>query len=194
MDQVTNLTQGMNPAPGAAPAGVSGTQPTMAAGMAARTSGCLEWDAVITESEQPALLILPEGDYLFQVVEVERGQHEGSARLPRCNKATITLEVFTAEGRPRIRTILFMHTAMEWKIWDFFLSIGLARRGEPLRMNWSEVTGAWGRAHFRPRQYTGKDGSIREANEVTKFLESDPELLPPPGTRIPDWDDVVIRC
>ena len=141
-------------------------------------TGCLDWDAEIT-CDEPQYLILPEGDYTFRVADVERGRHEGSNRLPPCNKATIHMEIQTPDGMARARTILFLHGLMEWKIFSFFCCIGQVKKGETLKMNWDGVPGAWGRAHFRPRSYEGKDGETREVNEVTRFLDFDPDRMIP---------------
>ena len=57
----------------------------------------LGWDDTI-EKESAGFIILPEGDYEFKVLEFQRARHEGSEKLPPCNKAVITLVVETPEG------------------------------------------------------------------------------------------------
>ncbi len=144
---------------------------------------CLDWDAEIS-NDGAEFLILPEGDYLFQVVDFERGRHEASERLPACNKATLTLEVRTAEGIARARTTLFLHRSCEWKISAFFRCIGMKQKGEQLKMDWNRVPGAWGRAHFRPGSFAGNDGQTHQRNEVTRFLDYDPEKVKPGFTDV----------
>ena len=59
--------------------------------------GCLDWGDTLQNDGQQ--FINPaEGDYLYQVVGFERGRHAGSAKLPPCNKATLTLEIQTPDG------------------------------------------------------------------------------------------------
>ena len=63
----------------------------------------LGWDDTI-EKESAGFIILPEGDYEFKVLEFQRARHEGSEKLPPCNKAVITLVVETPEGEADKRT------------------------------------------------------------------------------------------
>lgn len=56
----------------------------------------LGWDDEITKDDDFALL--PEGDYNFTVVKFNRGRHNGSAKLPACNKAEIELKVDDGKG------------------------------------------------------------------------------------------------
>ena len=49
------------------------------------------WDDEIENDNE--FQILPDGDYNFTVTGFERGRHQGSAKLPPCNKAIITLNV-----------------------------------------------------------------------------------------------------
>ena len=53
------------------------------------------WDDEIENDNE--FQILPDGDYNFTVTGFERGRHQGSAKLPPCNKAIITLNV--ADGK-----------------------------------------------------------------------------------------------
>ena len=57
----------------------------------------LGWDEPI-ENEGPEFVILPEGDYDFQVVNLERGRHNGSDKLPPCNKAIVHIKIEGPEG------------------------------------------------------------------------------------------------
>ena len=120
--------------------------------------GCLDWGDAI-EKDGQEFVILPEGDYVFTVVDFERGRHAGSAKLPPCNKATLTMEVKTADGRTaRLRNDLFLHRNTEWRISAFFRSIGRKAKGERLVMDWNHIIGTMGIAHVKPRTYIGNDG------------------------------------
>ena len=50
--------------------------------------------------------ILPDGDYNFTVTGFERGRHQGSAKLPPCNKAIITLKMCI---RDRVSIMYIIH-------------------------------------------------------------------------------------
>ena len=155
---------------------------------AANDNGCLDWNATIT-NDGAEFLILPEGDYVFQVVDFERARHGGSPKVPPCNKAILTLEIKTAEGVARARTVLFLHRNAEWKISSFFRAIGLKTKGTEIQMDWSKVLGAWGRAHIRPGSYDGNDGEKRQTNEVARFLDYDPEKVKPGFTDVTGMTD-----
>ena len=58
----------------------------------------LDWDDEI-ENEGGGWVLLPEGEYDFIVEKFERGRHEGSAKIPPCNKAVLTLGMDCADGR-----------------------------------------------------------------------------------------------
>lgn len=69
---------------------------------------CMDWDDAI-ESDGQEYVLLEEGDYNFQVVDFERGRFPGSAKIPPCNKAALTLQVKTADGK--IATIKSVHSS-----------------------------------------------------------------------------------
>lgn len=128
----------------------------------------MDWDDAI-ENDGQEYVILPEGDYNFTVVDFERGRFPGSAKIPACNKATLTLQVNTADGTATIKTDLILYRSLEWRISSFFRCIGQKKHGERLVMNWNAVVGSRGRAHFKPRNYTDRDGNERQANDVDKL-------------------------
>jgi hypothetical protein len=72
----------------------------------------MDWDDAI-ENDGQEFYILPEGDYNFTVVDFERGRFPGSAKLPACNKATLTLQVNTTDGTATIKTDLILYRSLE---------------------------------------------------------------------------------
>ena len=50
------------------------------------TDRALSWDDEFT-NEQQEFVLLPEGDYAFEVTGMERARFEGSAKLPPCSMA-----------------------------------------------------------------------------------------------------------
>lgn len=140
-------------------------------------SMCMDWDDSI-ENDGQEFIILDEGDYNFTVTDFERGRFPGSAKIPACNKATLTLNVKTDSGTAFIKTGLILYRSLEWRISSFFRSIGQKKHGERLVMNWNRVVGSIGRAHFKPRTYIGNDGQERKANDVAYFIDYDEKNFP----------------
>ena len=111
--------------------------------------GTLDWDSDIhnTGSE---FVLLPEGDYPFTVTKFERQRHPGSAKLPPCNKAELTIML---DGGPLGTAIvthnLFLHEKTEWRLYQFFESIGQHTKGsnDALKPHWNDVPGSSGRCH-----------------------------------------------
>jgi len=104
----------------------------------------------------------------------ERGRHNGSDKLPPCNKATLKINVWDDNGNQTLITkSLFLHSSVEGLLCSFFTSIGQRKHGEKLAMNWAAVVGSFGRCHVGIRTYKKDDGIERQANEITKFLEPD---------------------
>ncbi len=152
--------------------------------------GCLSWNGVIEKDGQD-FVILPEGDYDFQCTKVQRGQFPGSTKLPPCDKAIVELKVVAEDGREAFaRVDLILHTSLEWKLSEFFRSIGHKRHGERIMMDWERVPGAKGKAHFKPREYVTKSGGTGRTNSVEKFYDSAASLMPL-GAGQTMMDDVI---
>lgn len=137
----------------------------------------LDWDDAI-ENDGQEYVLLPEGDYNFTVANFERGRHPGSAKIPACNKASLTLQVQTKEGVANIFLDLFLYRTMEWKLSQFFRCIGQKQKGERLVMDWNRVAGSIGRAHIRQSEYTANDGTTKTRNEVDRFYDYDEKNFP----------------
>lgn len=120
--------------------------------------------------------VLPEGDYDFVVETFERGRHNGSAKLPPCNKAVLTIKVSNGERSSTLTHNLFLHTKTEGMLCAFFTAIGQRKSGEPLRMDWSKVPGSRGRCKIGVRKWTGNNGQEMESNDISRFYE--PENVP----------------
>jgi len=144
------------------------------------------WDDEIQNDGTPFQL-LPEGDYDFTIKKFERARHNGSEKIPACNKAILTLDVFNQETAGTVLTNLFLHSKFEWKLCQFFTSIGQRRHGEALRMNWGPVPGSTGRCHVGVRKWTGNDGREHESNEITEFYEPEEAPVQPAGGPSPGY-------
>ena len=137
----------------------------------------MDWNDTI-ENDGQEYIILPEGDYNFTVSAFERGRFPGSAKMQACNKASLTLSVETEEGIASVRTDLILNRLVEWRISAFFRCIGRKKHGERLVMDWNNLIGAKGRAHFKPRKYTDRDSNEKQANDVDRFYDYDEKFFP----------------
>lgn len=137
----------------------------------------LDWNDTI-ENDGQEFITLEEGDYIFEVTGFERGRFPGGTKIPACNKAALTLQVKTRDGIAVIKTDLLLYKTMEWKLSSFFRCIGQKKHGERLAMDWNRVVGSRGRAHFKPRTYTDRDGNERQANDVDRFYDWEEKYFP----------------
>lgn len=138
------------------------------------------WDDEI-EKDSDEWVLLPEGDYDFTVTAFERGRHQGSDKLPPCNKAILTLKVEGPEGTTTITHNLFLHSKTESMLSAFFCAIGQKKHGEKLRMNWQTVIGARGRCKVYVDKWTGRDGEEKKSNKIKRFYDPE-EVQPQPSS------------
>lgn len=147
----------------------------------------LDWDEEI--SNEGGYVLLPEGDYPFTIVKMERARYEGSAKVAPCRMAKLTIELHGGDkGEGSVTVRLFLLSRFQWKIAELFISLGLARPDdETVRMQWDKVEGATGLCHVSVREYTKQSGphagETGQSNEITKFL-------PPPAPKAapaPAW-------
>lgn len=134
----------------------------------------LDWDDEISE-EGSEFIVVPEGDYKFTVTKFERGNYEPSAtsKIPACKMAIVTFTIQAPEGDITIKENFQLCKKMEWKLSSLFLSIGLKKHDEPLRMNWQAITGCTGYCHVYVDNYTKKDGSSGQSNKIKKLYAYD---------------------
>ncbi|EHR33465.1 DUF669 domain-containing protein [Helcococcus kunzii] len=121
----------------------------------------LGWDEEI--SQESEFILLDEGDYDFKVEQIEKSYFNGSEKMAPCPQAIVHVLV---NNKVKLKTNLFLNTKSEWKLSEFFISIGLKQKGEPLRMNWAAAQGKTGRLTISHREWNGE-----KYNEVKKFLE-----------------------
>lgn len=128
------------------------------------------WDDVI-EKDGDEFVVLPAGDYDFEITGFERGRHEGSEKLPPCNKAMLSIKIVSGADVTTIKHNLFLHSKTEGLLCAFFTSIGQRKKGEKLQMNWNNVIGSRGRCKLTVREYTAENGEKRQSNQINKFYE-----------------------
>lgn len=146
----------------------------------------LDWDDEVA-NEQREYILLPEGEYAFEVTNMERARYEGSAKLPPCLMAKLTLHIFGGDkGDTEITHRLYLHTKTQGLLGAFFESIGQCKRGDTFRPRWNEVVGAKGWCKLGVHEYTKKSGphmgETGQSNEVTRFLPPpEPKAAPSAG-------------
>ncbi len=134
------------------------------------------WNDTITK-DADEYIILPEGDYDFVVENFERARHEGSEKLPPCNKAIVNIRVYAPNGEKVIvRHNLFLHTRTEGMLAAFFAAIGQKKKDQPLSMNWNTVPGSSGRCKITTKEYNGN-----KYNEVKRFYPKEDSKSYIPG-------------
>ena len=135
------------------------------------------WEEEISQDSQ--FVLLPDGDYDFMVTGFERARYKGGDKIPACNMAKLAIDITVPGGESvTINHQMMLYTTLEWKLCEFFLGIGLRKKGEPLRMPWNQVIGRRGRCKIGIRKYDGK-----EYNEIKKFY--DPADQPVQGGNAP---------
>lgn len=135
----------------------------------------LGWDdEIVQESEER--LLLPEGDYKFTVKKIERARFSGSAKVKECNQAKITITIHGEEGDTDIVESIFLLSNFEWKLSQFFLSLGMKKHGEPLRMNWTGAVGKTGNCKVYVNEYISNSGEKRQTNRISKFYAYDKDV------------------
>ncbi|MCM1024681.1 MAG: hypothetical protein NC395_11595 [Prevotella sp.] len=139
-----------------------------------------DWNDEI--NAENAFALLPEGDYEFAVTKFERGIQEQTDKLPRCNKAVVTLAVFGGNDEITLTENFPLCSKVEWKISSLFLSVGMKKHGEPLHMDWNGLIGKRGRCRIVTEPYNGKD-----YNKIKKFYayDEDADVIKPSSAKPP---------
>lgn len=82
------------------------------------------WNDEITE-EGGNYEPLPEGNYDFTIAKVERARSQGKGKLPPCNMAKVTFDVWGADDKREITVNFVLHSSLEWKLSQLFLSVSM---------------------------------------------------------------------
>lgn len=138
------------------------------------------WDDEIRE--ESSFVLLPEGNYRFAIKKFEKGRYEGGEKISACNKAIVTFTVYAPDGRTAELTENFLlHKKMEWKLSEFFASIGMKKKDEPVVMQWNpSIIGKQGVCKVIVHNYK-KGGEDRQTNRIDKLYPSyaQPQIAPP---------------
>lgn len=129
----------------------------------------LGWDEEIKNDDE--FTLLPEGDYDFEVLSYERSRSKGNGNIPPCNMAIVSLKVTDGTKSTTVKDYILLHTSTEWKLSQFFRSIGQKKQGQTVRMNWSAVSGSKGRCSVIVDKYTNDKGETKETNKIAKYYD-----------------------
>lgn len=137
----------------------------------AQSDGVFGWDDEI--KEESSFVLLPEGDYTFSIKKFDKARYDGGDKIPACPKAIVTFTVYSPDGSSvDLQENFLLHKKMEWKLSEFFASVGLKRKDEPVRMIWTpELIGKQGVCKVIVHTYK-KNGEDRQTNRIDKFYPS----------------------
>ena len=136
----------------------------------------LDFDAVINEeSEQREFELLEPGEYTFTLQKYSKEFFHSTRPDSKIKDGTpmVKLEFIVTDGEHSnyVYNTLFLRKDFEWKISSFFLSVGLKKHNEPLRIDFDSAIGKKGRCKITKRSYTKQTGETVESNDIASFLE-----------------------
>ena len=131
------------------------------------------WDEEVEKGNE--YVLIPEGEYDFTVESFERSRFEGSDKVPPCNRALLKIRVDAPEGTTVMNESLLLYDKMQWKLAEFFLSIGAEETDGRVKMNWQMVPQSTGRAKIEVT--TDKKDPNKKYNHVKKFLPKQKKLF-----------------
>ena len=137
----------------------------------------LSWDDEIEKDSE--FILLPEGDYTFTVTQFERARFDGSEKLTPCPMAIVHLAIDNEQGNVTVQHRLMLHSKLEGMLSAFFSSIGLKKKGEKLKMDWTKVPGSSGRCKLGIRNWTNANGEPMQSNEVKRFYPKEEKTYTP---------------
>lgn len=138
----------------------------------------LGWDDEIqNDGEYPGeeSVVLPDGNYEFEVIKTEQAWYDGSAKIPACNMAKIFLRVDGGDlGKTLCVENIYLLERLEWKAAAFLRSVGMKKHGEPIA--WRKLIhcdGERGRCQVYVDKYEGRDGQTHTSNKIKKFFDKE---------------------
>lgn len=140
--------------------------------MAEDENKVFDWDDDIEDDgEERSFVVLEPGKYPFEVTGFERAYHEhkDGGKAPSCPKAIITIRISTNEGDCFIKENFLLYKKMEWKISQFFRSLGMKKQGEKASMKWDATVGCKGTAEITKDKGSQNDNVY--FNHVKTWLE-----------------------
>lgn len=151
--------------------------------MADKGMKVIDWDDEIHDDGEYSgeeSVVLPEGNYPFEVIKTEQAWYDGSTKIPACNMAKVFMRVDGGElGKALCVENIYLLEKLEWKASAFLRSIGLKKHGEDIC--WRKLLhcdGETGRCRVYVDEYEGRDGQTRQSNKVQKFFDKEEAQKP----------------
>lgn len=125
------------------------------------------WDDEVENTS--AFVDIADGIYDFIVDHFERSKVGGDSKYSGQNMAVIYCNI-QAEGEPQLKTNIIMNTKFQWKISQFFISIGQMKNEKNARLkpNWNMVGGSRGRCRIEHKP--NYNDPTKTHPEITEFL------------------------
>lgn len=139
-----------------------------------QVNGVLDWDDE-WDWEEPDFTLLPPGDYDFEVTGFEEGEYGGSAKVPACKKAVVTMRITGSEGATTVIENFLLFKTLKWKMQEFLVSVGVIEQGGKVspRLFSPDLIGREGRCKIYVDKYIGSDGKEHENNKIKKYFAYD---------------------
>ena len=152
----------------------------------------MTWEETFeADATAPEWKPLPAGTYQFVVEDVERTYVSDKARsdgsvsdYAGCPMANVTVRINGKnEDGEEVEVTrhenFILHKKFKWKISQLFISVGLAKQGEQLRMDWPALITRSGQCEVSVNEYTGRDGKKKKSNQIDRFCD--------PASTAPAW-------
>ena len=150
----------------------------------------LDWNDTI-QNDAPDFVVLEPGEYWFTVEGFDRARHNGSEKVPPCNKAIVKLRIDTNQGTAYLTHNLLLHSNTEGILSAFFGAIGQKKHGAPLQMNWQHVPGAVGVCKVKNHVYNGNTYNDVQSMIYSEDVDPTKQLNLRPGTPQPTYQAPV---
>lgn len=122
------------------------------------------WDDEIEIVKQDYIELEP-GEYPFTVQNITRSYFDGSDKIPACHEMDVELLVETPDGDAIVHDRFYFCRKMLFKISSFAMTLGLARVGDRLKIDWPALRGRSGRARISTREYKN-----RLYNQIDRYI------------------------
>lgn len=155
-------------------------------------NGFMDWDEEFTaDATAPEFKLLPKGTYPFIVEDVERtfvsNEPKADGKVSKyagCPMANVTFRITGKDDEGEEIEItrkenFMLHKNFKWKISQLFISVGLAKQGEPFKANWPALITRGGQCEVSVNKFTKKDGTEGKNNQIDRFCD--------PADTAPAW-------
>lgn len=128
----------------------------------------IDWDGTI-ENDGEEFTVLPDGDTVEFYVDEVKFRRNAKNTAPQVQMKLVCKSI-NGHGNTSMNEFITMTKKSEWKLCQFFRSLGLRQHGEPLKLRWN-IIGFSGHATVSIDEYTDKQGELRQSNKIKAFLD-----------------------